>query len=171
MPISIQFDRDTESYKFINHSLNITSLPEFIRVRIYPQPCKKEGVAGDCWKWGGPLYNGYGKVSYKGHRGPAHRVVYELLVGRIPAGLEIDHLCYNRACVNPAHLEPVTRLENIRRSHITGTGNGTRTHCRKGHELVPFNVYRWRGKRFCLKCQAIRQTAYNKRKAKKASAA
>jgi hypothetical protein len=68
---------------------------------------------GECWEW---LQNfnadGYG-IYKRNHQ--AHRVVYELLVAPIPEGLEIDHLCRNRRCVNPAHLEPVTHLENIRR--------------------------------------------------------
>src|SRR5690348_9911888 len=130
----------------------IPGLPERIRDRIIPQPCTVQGLNGDCWAWGGPLYNGYGKLSYKSKHIAAHRGVWLILRGEIPAGMELDHLCLNRACVNPDHLEPVTRLENIRRSHTTGKGNGTRTHCRQGHELTEENVYRWRGKRFCLKC-------------------
>lgn len=68
---------------------------------------------GDCVEWQGPSRgHGYGHV---GRHGSAHRLAYRLFVGEIPAGLEIDHLCRNRACIKPAHLEAVTHLENMRR--------------------------------------------------------
>ena len=72
--------------------------------------------SGDCWVWTGSRTGaGYGQVwSRRGNRG-VHRIVYEQLVGPIPDGLVIDHLCRNRSCCNPAHLEPVTMAENVRR--------------------------------------------------------
>lgn len=89
---------------------------------------------GDCWEWTGFVnVNGYGKAG----RGWAHRVVWATLVGPIPEGLVLDHLCKNRRCVNPDHLEPVTQLENNRR----GDGTVGRTHCVGGHALTPENVY------------------------------
>lgn len=151
----------------VNIALTYAELPERIRLRIVFQSFEKKGVSGHCWIWTGPLYTGYGRISYRSKTLKAHRAVYEILVGAIPAGLELDHLCCNRACVNPSHLEPVTRLENIKRSHIYGIGNGTRTHCRQGHEFTPSNIYRWHGKRFCLKCQRYRQQAHEKRKAER----
>lgn len=86
-----------------------------------------------CWIWRGPTtpyrYGkgpaGYGKITYKVNNKTtnrmAHRVAYELMVGPIPAGMEIDHFaCNNPSCVNPAHLKPVTHLENMRRAVATG---------------------------------------------------
>lgn len=73
----------------------------------------------DCWLWTGALQKGYGHMlGVRGKSLRAHRVAYELLVGRIPDGCELDHLCRNPKCVNPAHLEPVSHAENIRRANI-----------------------------------------------------
>jgi hypothetical protein len=69
-----------------------------------------------CWEWLGFRKNtGYGQFRHKGRTQPAHRFFYRLYVGEIPDGLHLDHLCRNRLCVNPEHLEPVTREENVRR--------------------------------------------------------
>ena len=77
---------------------------------------------GGCWLWMGCLRNGYGVLMVSKKAEYAHRLSYERFRGSIPAGLDIDHLCRNRACVNPDHLEPVTRGENVRRSPITKPG-------------------------------------------------
>ena len=68
-----------------------------------------------CWEWQGALNQGYGVATCDGERGRVHRLVYARLVGEPPAGLDLDHLCRNRKCCNPLHLEPVTRAENLRR--------------------------------------------------------
>ena len=86
-----------------------------------------------CRVWEGRLNrDGYGRI---GNRA-AHRVIYEETVGPVPPGMELDHLCRVRACVNPEHLEPVTHKENMARSEPA-----QRTHCPKGHEYTAENTY------------------------------
>lgn len=90
-----------------------------------------------CWNWTGALSHGYGLMAIgNGRQRLTHRLSYELLVGPIPTGLELDHLCKNTACLNPAHLEPVTRAENLRRSDSWGGRNSRKTHCPRGHQLI-----------------------------------
>jgi len=94
-------------------------------------------VVGDgCWPWTAcRSSDGYGHIRIEGSVYKAHRVVYELMVGPIPVGLEIDHLCRNRACVRPDHLEPVTKTTNVRRglAMVNGAQNAAKTHCPAGH--------------------------------------
>ena len=107
----------------------------------------------DCWLWiGAKNSNGYGQINAGGRRGTnlyAHRVAWEMVYGPIPVGLEIDHLCRVRLCVNPAHLKPVTHRENLLRG-----ANATKTHCKHGHEFTPKNTGRIRGHRRCRACNA-----------------
>ena len=84
---------------------------------------EKVDKTATCWLWRASIRNhGYGRIKVNGRAEQAHRVAYELLVGPIPEGLTLDHLCRVRLCVNPAHLEPVTQKVNIRRG-LTGTHN------------------------------------------------
>lgn len=86
--------------------LNVKTLPPRIRGRI-------EILNNGCWSWtGGRTGTGYGSVAWKGRELRSHRLVYEILVGPIPAGRDLHHKCRDRACVNPEHLEPVTRSEH-----------------------------------------------------------
>jgi hypothetical protein len=108
---------------------------------------KIEVAANGCWLWTGTKYpDGYGMVYVLGSGRDrrlytrAHRVVYEALVGPIPEGLELDYVaergCTSKACVNPAHLEPVTHLENVQRHYAT---RPPRTRCEKDHDLTQPN--------------------------------
>jgi hypothetical protein len=116
---------------------------------------KDVSVPNGCWYWIGSLTNrGYGHFRLNGHFFGAHRVSYELVHGPIPAGMEIDHLCKMPLCVNPAHLEAVTGVENNRRSESPTAINGRKTHCIRGHEFTPENTYREPRGRHCRKCQS-----------------
>lgn len=110
-----------------------------------------------CWLWRGPARNGYGlfawRVEKRTQTTGAHRYAYQLERGEIPDGLVIDHLCRVPLCVNPAHLEPVTRGENVLRGVGTSAVNKGKTHCVNGHELVAENIRsNALGHRLCKSC-------------------
>jgi hypothetical protein len=96
---------------------------------------------GGCWQWLGCLKNGgYGAFSLHYKTYGAHRFVYEFLVGPIPDGLQLDHLCRNRGCVNPAHLEPVTQQDNMLRGAAPAAQLAKQTHCKRGHPWTEENT-------------------------------
>lgn len=108
-----------------------------------------------CWNWTGSLTGqGYGRIRV-GDKGRvvAHRFSYELYVGSIPDGLQIDHLCRNRRCVNPAHMEPVTSRENTLRGDAPAARQARQTRCLRDHALSGKNLrLRPSGKRECRTC-------------------
>lgn len=102
----------------------------------------------NCWLWRGSLNNqGYGNVRWFNKTLKAHRVAYELTYSSIPEGLDLDHLCRTRNCVNPEHLEPVTRQENILRGEGVAAEYLKRTHCKKGHEYAVTGFWVWKNSR------------------------
>lgn len=101
-----------------------------------------------CWVWQGRYTDqGYAVISQANREVRVHRLTYELWCGPIPDGLELDHLCRVRPCVNPYHLEPVSHQENMRRGHWS-----LRTACKNGHLFTPDNTYTYRGYRCCREC-------------------
>ncbi len=122
-----------------------------------------------CWEWTAfTLANGYGQFYYDGKRnGLAHRFMYETYVGEIPDGLHIDHLCRNRKCVNPAHMEAVTQQENLVRGVGFAGVNERKTHCSNGHEFTPDNTY-YRPDRFGRACRVCRNDSARRSDAKAA---
>lgn len=133
----------------------VTPLIDRIRARLEPVPCLVLGLAGDCQVWTGATRNGYGRVA-RGRKGDGladvHRAVWEHERGPIADGLTLDHLCRVRLCANPAHLEPVTRRENVLRGehpNVVAFRDGT---CTKGHPVTGENVAIRDGRRRCRRC-------------------
>lgn len=127
----------------------------------------KVDATGICWLWtGAKNRGGYGAISKGRREGAAvvHRVVWELLVGPIPEGADLDHLCRVRACCNPDHLEPVSRAVNVARgSHRAGAPR--RTHCKRGHAFTAENsIPNGPNGRACRICTTEAKRRYRARK-------
>lgn len=108
-----------------------------------------------CWLWKGyRMPNGYGQFSETmGKKWYAHRWAFTCEVGPVPLGLDLDHLCRNRLCVRPSHLEAVTRRTNLLRGATLPAANAAKTHCVHGHEFTPENTARSAvGHRSCRTC-------------------
>lgn len=149
---------------------SIFDLPQRLQDKIMPEP------NSGCWLWeGGVAGKGYGVTRHNGRQRYVHAVVYELLVGQVPDGLECDHLCRNTYCVNPHHIEPVTHKENLRRSTAIAAAKAwtdSITRCPKGHEYDEKNTYRREGKKHCRQCAKLACRAYDERnKSQRAAAA
>lgn len=115
----------------------------------------KNGLNG-CWLWMGWKSFGYGRFNLHNKDVRSHRVAYEWIIGTIPEGLTIDHLCRSRDCVNPDHMEAVTHKVNILRGNSKAAHNAQRTHCIHGHPFDLFNTrfikVNGRIKRRCRRC-------------------
>ena len=121
-----------------------------------------EPAPGPCWWWSGHRgEQGYGRwFTTKANRSvafAAHRLAYQLVVGPIPDGLTLDHLCRNRACVRPGDLEPVTGGVNTLRGDGATARNAAKTHCINGHEFDAANTYRRANRRGCRACARDRR--------------
>lgn len=126
---------------------------------------------GPCWEWTGHRNaDGYGRTNVRNGDGThrkvlVHRATYEALHGPIPPGLTIDHLCRNRACCNPAHLEAVTHRVNIMRGQGVAARNAAKTHCPHGHEYDEANTSHRGGQRVCRTCNRDRVRRHRAAKA------
>ena len=127
----------------------------FVQVNVTSRQAKSNPIGyviqeNGCWEWVGYIdRHGYGVLDQR----RAHRVVYERAKGPIPEGLQTDHLCRNRKCVNPDHLELVTSRENTLRGNSFVARQARQTHCIRGHEFTMENTLRTScGKRQCRAC-------------------
>lgn len=125
----------------------------------------KVTITAGCWEWRAyKVKTGHGRFRVGKEMKPAHRVAYELIVGPIPVGLDLDHLCRNPSCVNPAHLEPVTRAVNVMRGEGLCVVNAKKTHCLRGHKFTHENTYfDSMGKRSCKTCRAASLAKYREK--------
>lgn len=119
----------------------------------------KVNMTDSCWLWeGSKSSNGYGQIMISRRLWATHRLVYSITKGTIPKGLQLDHLCKVRHCVNPHHLEAVTARENVLRGNAPSAVNAKKSHCLRGH---PFCGTHFRvdstGRRICRVCKRGRQ--------------
>jgi hypothetical protein len=121
-------------------------------------------LVNGCWLWiGSQKPTGYGLARVDGRTRRVHQVLYQIMIGEIPEGLELDHTCRNPSCINPTHLEPVTHQVNMSRGRLA-----SQTHCVNGHEYTPENTYirpKTVASRDCRICRADRVRKFMLRRA------
>lgn len=121
--------------------------------RLPPTFWNKVAITEGCWLWTAALRQGYAAF-WLGKTMPAHRFAYEALIGPIPDGLQIDHLCRNRSCVNPNHMEAVTAQSNSLRAPTGGAANAMKSRCSRGHPFIGTNLeIQADGRRCCRTCR------------------
>ena len=136
---------------------------------IWPRIESRLNKDNDCWVWTGTKGpSGYGQIGIRVNGKPntryVHRISYQVFIGPIPKDREIDHLCRNRSCANPKHLELVTHRENILRGNTFAAKQAAQTHCWRGHEFDFKNTQiGTKGERRCRKCNVIKTREHNKR--------
>lgn len=128
-------------------------------------------MRSDCIEWPGFVDNhGYGRKTFGKHGKPtfrrvlAHRLVWEECFGPVPDGLVLDHLCRNKICVNPEHLEPVSQRRNVLRGIGPTAENARKTHCIHGHEFTDENTLAQPSGRLCRECKRVASIEYRQRK-------
>jgi hypothetical protein len=141
----------------LNYSLTLTDKD---LNRLWSKVIKGPGE-NDCWSWTDVLSeDGYAYLGIGGRKGRkflVHRLLYELVIGPIPDGKDLDHCCRNRYCVRPDHQEPVTRRENLLRGKTITAAHAAATHCSQGHPFDIFNTGFYRNQRYCRTCQNTRR--------------
>jgi|NitcycUWRG01K112_1040325.scaffolds.fasta_scaffold00048_2 HNH endonuclease len=130
----------------------------------------KVDASGDCWEWTAALDRGYGIFNTDSRTEYAHRYSWETLVGVIPINKHLDHLCRNKRCVNPDHLEPVTNQENTKRGAAASVQRNRarrQTHCKMNHEFTEKNTHiNTNGARICRECHRNRTRAFRDKRRK-----
>lgn len=162
------FNPRVQRSKLCGGTTSISDLPARMQGKVSLELCPLAGLGNFCWTWTGALNSrGYGCVGIDGKSQLIHRVAYQLLVGPIPAGLQIDHLCQNKRCCNPAHLEPVTGKVNCER-----TAAARKTMCIHGHPLSGGNliIKRRPGGRAIRNCRTCQYEAQRRSYARRAEA-
>jgi hypothetical protein len=133
-------------------------MSELLDERLPRRFWDKVSARGECWEWvASKFHAGYGKFRWNGKATTAHKMAWTALVGPVPAGLELDHLCRNRGCCNPAHLEPVTHRENTLRGETLAALHASRTHCPSGHPYDVDNLRARKTGRDCKTCHRDRE--------------